>query len=126
MSEMWRWVDPRVEKVRLADLRAYLLAQGWKLKPFPRPQVLLFEEPVARGKEPVVQLLPASEQARDFHRSVIDTITSLSAVENRHPVEILDEILRTAGDGQEPASNGPGQSGAAVKSAGSGPASPGP
>src|SRR5205807_9273330 len=30
MNAMWRWVDPRVAKVRLADLRAYLLARGWK------------------------------------------------------------------------------------------------
>jgi hypothetical protein len=121
MSEMGRWVDPRVAKVRLADLRAYLLARGWKLKPFPRPEVILFEEPVARGKEPVVQLLPASEQVRDFRRGVIDAITSLSALENRHPVEVLDEILRHAADAQAPAPNGPGQSGETVDSSGSGP-----
>ena len=126
MSELWRWVDPRVEKVRLADLRAYLLAHGWKLKPFPRPQVLLFEEPVATGKEPVVQLLPASEQAHDFRRSVIDTITSLSAVENRHPVEVLDAVLRHAGDGRPPGPNGPGRSGDAVESPGTGLVSSGP
>ena len=72
MTELGRWVDPRVEKVRLADLRTYLLAHGWKLKPFPQPHVLVFEEPVEGGEEPVVQVLPVSEQARDFRRSVID------------------------------------------------------
>jgi hypothetical protein len=123
---MWRWVDPRVEKVRLEDLRAYLLTRGWKLKPFPRPQVLLFEEPVTGGKEPVVQLLPASEQVRDFRRGVIDTITSLSAVEGRHPVEILNEVLRHAADGQSTGPNGPGRSGEAVESAGSDPRLSGP
>jgi hypothetical protein len=100
VSELWRWIDPRVENVRLADLRAYLLAHGWQLKSFPRPEMFLFEEPVAKGKEPVVQLLPASERAHDFRRCVIEIITSLSAVENRHPLEILDEILRHAVDSQ--------------------------
>jgi hypothetical protein len=120
MNEMWRWVDPRVEQVRLADLRAYLRAHGWKQKPYPRPQVAVFEEPVEEGGEPVVQLLPVSEQARDFRRSVIEAITSLSAVENRHPVEILNEILKH-GDHVQPASaNGPGHDGAGVESAGSG------
>src|SRR5207244_7569561 len=92
MNELWRWIDPRVDQVALADLRSYLLGHGWKLKSFPQPQVLLFEEPVARGMEPVVQRVPAAGQGRDFRRAVVDTITSLSALENRHPVEILNEV----------------------------------
>jgi len=120
MNEMWRWVDPRVEHVRLADLRAYLVAHGWKPKPYPRPEVVVFEEPAAAGEEPVVQLLPASEQARDFRRSVIDAITSLSALENRHPVEILNEILGPAREDRAAGPNGPGRSGAGVESAGPG------
>jgi hypothetical protein len=94
MSDMGRWVDPRVEKVRLASLSAYLLGHGWRLRPFSQPQLLVFEEPVQGSEEPVVQLLPASEQARDFRRSVIDAITSLSALEERHPVAVLEEVLR--------------------------------
>ena len=120
MNEMWRWVDPRVEQVRLADLRAYLLSLGWKSKPYPRPEVVVFEEPAAAGEEPVVQLLPASEQARDFRRSVIEAITSLSAIEDRHPVEILNEILGPARDDGPAGPDGPGRSGAGVESAGSG------
>jgi hypothetical protein len=120
MNEMWRWVDPRVEQVRLADLRAYLEGRGWKKKPYPRPQVVLFEEPVKEGGEPVVQLLPVSEQARDFRRSVIEAITSLSAVENRHPVEILNELLETAQPARPASANGPGHDGAGVESGGPG------
>jgi hypothetical protein len=116
MSEMWRWVDPRVEEVGLKDLRAYPLARGWKLRPFVRPQVLVFEEAAAEGEEPVVQKVQASEGARDFRRSVIDTITSLSAIENRHPVEILNEILQQTGHDQSASPTGPGRTGDAVQS----------
>ncbi|HKI32730.1 MAG TPA: hypothetical protein VKA46_12835 [Gemmataceae bacterium] len=126
MNELWRWVDPRVEKVRLGDLRAYLLARGWKLKSFPQPQVLVFEEPVEGGEEPVVQVLPVSEQARDFRRSVIDAITSLSALEDRHPVAVLEEILRQAPRDRPASPNGPARAGEALEAAGPGPPSPVP
>jgi hypothetical protein len=100
----WRWVDPRVDEVRVEGLRAYLLARGWKPKPHPRPQVLVFEEPGGGGGEPVVQVVPASERLRDYRQGVIDVITSLSAYEDRHPVEVLNDILGGqqggAGDGE--------------------------
>jgi len=120
MNEMWRWVDPRVEQVRLADLRAYLLGRGWKPKEYPQPEVIVFQQSAPEGREPVVQVLPASEKTRDFRRSVIEAITSLSALENRHPVEILNEILGPAGDDRPAGPNGPGRSGAGVESAGPG------
>ena len=94
MSDRERWVDPRVSQVRLKDLKNYLSTHGWKLKPFSRPQVLRFEEPTTGGEEPVVQLVPSSEKHPDFRRGVIDTITSLSECEDRHPVEVLNDILR--------------------------------
>jgi hypothetical protein len=118
MNEMWRWVDPRVEQVRLVDLRAYLVSRGWKEKPYTRPQVVVFEKSVAEGEEPVVQLLPDSEQARDFRRSVIEAITSLSAIEERHPIEILNQILDRAGHVRPDSPNGPKHGGAGVESAG--------
>jgi hypothetical protein len=102
MSEMWRWVDPRVEKVRLDDLRAYLQKRGWRAKQVPQPQVLLYEEPVPETETPRVQLLPASETSRDFRRCVIEVITSLSAVEERHPVTVLDEVLDSRGGASGP------------------------
>jgi hypothetical protein len=107
MSDMGRWVDPRVENVRLGDLRAYFDAHGWKLRPYPQPQVLVFEEPVEGGEEPAVQLIPASEQARDFRRRVVEAITALSALEDRHPVAILEEVLRQGARDQPSRPNGP-------------------
>jgi hypothetical protein len=93
MNETGRWVDPRVELVHLAGLQSYLLSHGWERKLYPQPQTLLFEQTVQDGEEPLVQLLPATEQVRDFRRFVVDVITSVSAVEERHPAEILNEIL---------------------------------
>jgi hypothetical protein len=113
MSNRERWVDPRVSQVRLRDLKNYLSAHGWTLKPFPRPQVLLFEEPSASGNEPIVQLVPSSEQHPDFRRGVIDTITSLSECEDRHPVEVLNDILRQD-DLAGTMPNGPGAAAPAV------------
>ena len=120
MSELWRWIDPRVESVRLPELRSYLLAHGWKLKSYPQPQVLVFEEPVAGNEEPIVQLVPVSDQVREFRRSVIDVITSLSAVENRHPAAILDDILREAEPGRPTSPPLPGAGGELAASADSG------
>ena len=42
---MERWVDPRVQGVRVASLREYLEAHGWRRKPFPRPEVLVYWGP---------------------------------------------------------------------------------
>ncbi len=32
-----RWIDPRIRNVTVADVQRYLVAHGWKQKPFPAP-----------------------------------------------------------------------------------------
>ena len=39
----WRWVDPRVRQVKVANLQAYLLGHGWRLCPNPNRDLLRFE-----------------------------------------------------------------------------------
>lgn len=90
----WRWVDPRVQAVRLADLCAYFLHKGWKLKPNPNKNLLRFEEPTVGRGRPFYQMIPSSDQFSDFRRDVTDLITTLSELEDRHPVEVLNDILR--------------------------------
>jgi hypothetical protein len=90
----WRWVDPRVEQVRLANVRSYLLHRGWLLKASPNPTLLRFEEPPGRGDPPLFQMVPSSEQRQDFRQRMVELITTLSEIEDRHPVEVLDDILR--------------------------------
>ncbi len=90
----WRWVDPRVGSVRVADVQAYLLGRGWKLRTSPNPNMLIFEAPVGDDEKPLVQALPSAESFSDYHQRITEFITALSEIENRHPVELLEAILR--------------------------------
>jgi hypothetical protein len=107
----WRWVDPRIQKVRVTKLQAYFVRRGWRLQPNSNPNLLRFELP-ARGNGPLLfQMIPFSEECADFRQRVAELITTLSELEDRHPVAILEDILceqPPAGD------NGPQRVGAAT------------
>ena len=90
----WRWVDPRIRLVRLADLKAYFLRKGWTLKPNPNPNLLRFEEKKQGKRRPIFQMIPASDQSDDFRQRVMELLTTLSELEGRHPVEVLNEVLQ--------------------------------
>jgi hypothetical protein len=91
----WRWVDPRIRSVRLDSVRRYLESRGWELKPGPNPAMLCFEAPGGdNGKESPVCVLPASERVSDFVQSLTYFITTISEVEERHPVAVLEDILQ--------------------------------
>jgi hypothetical protein len=94
------WIDPRVAQVKVAGAKAYLLRHGWRPKPVPRPEVLLFEGPMADDGTPLTQVLPAAEHFSDYRMRMEDLIGTLGALENRYAVEILDEMLAL------PATNG--------------------
>jgi hypothetical protein len=87
------WIDPRVVRVKVAGAKAYLLRHGWRQKPFPRPEVLVFEGPMADDGTPLTQRLPAAEHYTDYRMCMEDLIGTLGAIENRYAVEILDEML---------------------------------
>jgi hypothetical protein len=91
----WRWVDPRIEQVRVADLKAYFLRRGWRLEPNPNPELLRFEESAGGNGPPFFQMVPASEQTADYRQRITELVTTLSELENRHPVPVLAEILST-------------------------------
>ena len=94
------WIDPRIAQVRVAGAKAYLLDHGWRPKPFPRPEVLVFEKPMAHEGRLITLLLPAGEYLVDYQQAMVDLIGSLGAIENRYAVEILNEMLAL------PATNG--------------------
>jgi hypothetical protein len=102
----WRWVDPRVQSVRVADLKKYLLGRGWKRRRSANPNFMIFEEPAGHG-EPITQAVPASEDFADYLQRITETITTLSEIEDRHPVELLDVILGhgTGDQAQKPTVN---------------------
>jgi hypothetical protein len=95
----WRWVDPRIRSVRLDGVRRYLDRKGWRPQPNPNPSFLRYEPPAAQnGRLPPFCVIPSSESFSDFAQSIVYFITTLSEVEDRHPVEVLDEILQAQGD----------------------------
>lgn len=96
----WRWVDPRVRDLRIADVQAYLLGHGWQLHPSPNPSTLLFQKSFGKKSKPFIQALPASEEFSDYPRHIAEFLTTLSEIEDRHPVEVLEDILRPAHEGQ--------------------------
>jgi hypothetical protein len=88
------WVDPRICQVRVADLRAYLLARGWQVHPQPRPEMIFFEKEDADGGRITV---PASEEFGDYLQRITEAITSLAGSEQRYAVEVLDILPHAAG-----------------------------
>lgn len=94
------WIDPRIAKVTVAGAKAYLIDHGWRPKPFPRPEVLVFEGPPADDGTPIVQWLPASERASDYRMRMEELLGSLGVLEKRYAGEILTEMLAL------PATNG--------------------
>jgi hypothetical protein len=91
----WRWVDPRIREVRLEDVRRFFDRRGWRLRPNPSPNLLKFERPAAGDGAAMYQMVPSSERFADFRQRVMELITTLSELEDRHPVELLEEMLQS-------------------------------
>ncbi len=107
MNDLSRWVGPRIRSVRVADVRSYLSRHGWKPKPYPRPELLFFEGPLADNGEPIVQVLPAEERFADYQQRLVELITALAVIEDRPAADVLSDILRQGA----PLPNGQGQAG---------------
>jgi hypothetical protein len=98
------WIDPRIAQVRVDGVRAYLTERGWIRQPYPRPEVLVFAGPLDDNGEPMILLLPAVETLADYRMRLEELIEALSAVEDRHPVDILTAILEAGSS--PPVANG--------------------
>ncbi len=88
------WVDPRVGQVRVADVRSYLLSRGWRLRPYARPELLVFEGPTDDEGEPIVQVLPSSEEMQDYSMRVEELFAALGVIEERPAGDILADVLK--------------------------------
>lgn len=97
-----RWVDPRVSQVRVAGVRSYLLGRGWHPQSYPGPELLVFQGPADDDGQPIVQVLPSSEQMRDFPLRVEELIAALSVLEDRPPGDIVSDILREGSAEEQP------------------------
>src|ERR1700726_4693122 len=98
MNNMDKWVDPRIQLVKPANVQAYLLARAWKPKSSPRPQLLIFQEPPRHEGKPILQTVPACEGGSAYLDAIVRVITNLAALENRYAGDILTEILQQTSD----------------------------
>lgn len=94
MIGMERWIDPRVQQVKIADMQRYLLSHGWKRQPHPRTQAIFFEGPLDDFGKPIIQMLPASEEMVDCRQRIIEVITALAVIEDRSAISVLEDVLR--------------------------------
>src|SRR5579884_2492804 len=97
-----RWIDPRYQSLRLADIVSYLEAHGWRQVPPDRPHVLVFQEPgkPPDGQTPFYQFVPDSEEYDDYAQHVFDLVTGVAEVEDRQASAVIDDILAHAGHTQ--------------------------
>jgi hypothetical protein len=87
------WVDPRIERVSVDNVRAYLLSHGWRQRPYQGIELLVFEGPLDDRGEPIILVLPSSRQASDFRLRVEDLIGALCVIEDRPAALILTDFL---------------------------------
>lgn len=93
-----RWLDPRLRRVRVADIQTYLLRKGWKPVPPDRPYVLVFQEPTVSEQGPLYQFVPETEQRRDYVARIYELIAALSEIEDRYAGDVLTDILHQSPD----------------------------
>ena len=91
---LYSWIDPRARQVRVEQVRSYLLDHGWRLKPVPRPQLLVFEGPLDDDGNPNIQILPSSEKMLDYRMRVEELIGSLGVLEDRYAGDVMLDILK--------------------------------
>src|SRR2546423_1551782 len=96
------WVDPQVSEVQPEQAHAYLLAHGWEQKPFPRPEMVLFEGPLDDDGRPIRLFVPSERKGSDYLECIARLITTLAILEDRLAAEVLTDML-TPANGQPPA-----------------------
>jgi hypothetical protein len=104
-----RWVDPRVASARLDDVRRYFSKRGWKPVPNAPHYLLRFEKPVPGRKKPIYQMVTSVEDTDDYPFRMTELIIWFSELEDRHPVEVLNDMLQPAEAADGPTNSGPGR-----------------
>jgi hypothetical protein len=102
MKRTGTWLDPRIDQVRVAQIRSYLLAHGWRQENGPDSPLLVFGGPVDDNGKLIELVVPASEKFPDYSDYLDVVIRALSILEDRHCLEVLEDILSTT-PAQKPA-----------------------
>jgi len=84
------------------NIKQYLTKNGWKLAPFKRPELLVFEGPMTDEGEPILQILPSSEKASDFALRAQELISALGVIEDRPGEDVLRDIKKVRLPDEQP------------------------
>jgi hypothetical protein len=87
------WIDPRIKQVTVSNVRDYTLAHGWRLRDYPRPDLLVFETVEQVDGELLLITLPSSERMIDYRMHLEDLIGVLGEYERRWASDVLSDIL---------------------------------
>lgn len=87
------WIDPRCFTLPISAFREYLLTHGWTLRSSDQGG-FVFNGPLDDYGHHIFMVMPSSNKAYDFPLRVADFFRRLSVLEERHPMEILQEMLR--------------------------------
>jgi hypothetical protein len=82
-----------MEKIKADLMVKYLVSRGWKQTPFPKKELLVFVGPMDDYGQPIVQVIPRSEQAPDFVVRARELVTALSTIEDRPATEVVRDIM---------------------------------
>jgi len=74
----------------IEDITPYLKENGWRLKQ--REPYFVFEGKNDDDGNPIQIVLPRGKDPEDIHRRIAETISLLSAIENRSPYEVIRAI----------------------------------
>jgi hypothetical protein len=97
-----RWIDPRVRTLRVAAVVEYLRSHGWTEVAPDRPGFRVFQEPAGAtaGAGPFYQFVPDSEGYDNYAQSMFELLSGLAEWEDRQATEVIDDIVRLAGQGE--------------------------
>ena len=92
------WVDPRIDRLTVAHVRAYLTTHGWKEEPFPRPELLVFRAPKDDDDGLAIEtVLPSRESMIDYPLRIEDLVGVVAWYEDRKAAEVITDMLGGAG-----------------------------
>jgi hypothetical protein len=86
------WQELNVDRPTPEQVRRYMLDRGWQIQPH-RPELIVFEGPLADNGERIIQVLPSSETLVDYSIRLHEMLKALSVIENRPVREILADML---------------------------------
>jgi hypothetical protein len=88
--------DPAIKNVTALEVMTYLNSKGWKPIDHPKKTIKVFRAPVMDDEEkPIDTPIPISPDMGDVSKSLAVSLKLAAMIEERTPVAVLSEILRS-------------------------------